>query len=61
MGVLQRRTHAVAAFLDLGFRQPDKVERGQAAGEMHLDRDGRRVEAGERARMQDGDGHDREA
>ena len=49
MGVLQRGTHAVATFLDLGFRQTDKVERGQAAGEMHLDRDGRRVEAGEGA------------
>ena len=29
--------------------RPDKVECGQAAGEMHLDRNGRRVEAGEGA------------
>jgi hypothetical protein len=49
MRVLQCGTHAVPTFLDLGLRKTHKVARRQATGKMHLDRDRRRVEAGERA------------
>ena len=44
--VLQCGAHAVAAFLDLGLREADEVERGQSPRKMHLDRDRWRVKAG---------------
>ena len=53
--VLQRRAHAVARLAHLGLRQPDEIDARQAAGEMHLDRDRRRGEPGERAAAHDGD------
>jgi len=36
-GILDRRAHPLARFLDLGVGQPDQREAGQAVGQMHLD------------------------
>ena len=43
--VLQRRAHPLARFLHFHVGQPDQREAGQAVGQMHLDRDGRSLQA----------------
>ncbi len=55
--VLQRCAYAIACLAHFGFGEPDDVHAGQAAGQMHFDTDGRRRDAGQRAAVDDGDGH----
>ena len=42
--VLDGAAHALACFFHLGVGQPHQCEAGQAIGQMHLDRDGRRIQ-----------------
>jgi hypothetical protein len=55
--VLQRRAHAIAALLDLGLGKSDEIECGEAACQMHFDRDERRMDAEQSTGIDDGDGH----
>ena len=55
---LQRGAYAILRFTDLGIRQANEVEGGQAAGEMHLDGDQRCFGTGEPAGKDDSDAHD---
>jgi len=56
-GGQNRAAHTVLAFLDGGFRQADQSERGQAVGQMRLDRDGRRLHTDLSAAVDDCKGH----
>ena len=49
LGGEQRAAHPVAAFFHLGLGQADDGQTRQTVGQMHLDRDGRRINAGEGA------------
>ena len=55
----QRGAHPLARLLDLGVGEADQGEARQAVGEMHLDGDRGRVEAVERAAVDDGKDIDR--
>ncbi len=55
--ILQRRANAIARFAHLGLRQTDQVHGRKPAGQMHLDGDSRRVDAGQRTAVHDGDCH----
>ena len=57
--VLQRGANAVARLAHFGLRKPDDVDAGQPAREMDLDADAGCRHAGQRAAVDDGDGHGR--
>ena len=56
--VLDGGAHALARLLHLGVGEPDDGEGRQAAAEVHLDGDFRRIRAGEGAAPEDGERHD---
>ncbi len=55
--VLHRSADAVSRFAHFGFGQTHDVHPRQSAGEMHLDGNQRRFNAGERAAVHDGNRH----
>ena len=50
-GILDRRAHPLARFLDLGIGQPDQRETGQAVGQMHFDANRMRLQTQQRTAM----------
>ncbi len=55
--VEQRTTHPILTLLDGGFGQSDDVQRGQAIGDVHLDRDQRSGNPLSAPRVNDGERH----
>ena len=58
-GILQCSTHAIARLAHFGVRKSHEMDPGQAPADVHLHRHARGGDAGERAAVQNGDGHRR--